>query len=213
MIMAARSVPDGQGTLFPAPDDPAGRLPEAGLERGPQPRCHREDGPAVIPAALLPAAVLTDLLIRIVDAADDLAARGYLDGPDDDPDGAWMIPAETAAELAALAAGCWECRRGPSALAQHWLNREQVRYILSQPDWKCPCGAVYKAHGEPASGQEFYTVIDDGTGYDWAGSYRVNSKRKVTHSDKCPACGRPFAGPAAPRETVKGARVQQATLW
>ena len=149
----------------------------------------------MIPAAYLPmgAVALIDLLNRIVDAADDLAARGYVYDPDDDPDGAWMIPVETAAELATLAAGCRECRRGPSALAQHWLNQQQVKYILSQPDWTCTCGAVYKAHGGPRHGQEFYTVIEDGKGFDWAGSFGVNSKGKVTGSDPCPACGRPFA--------------------
>jgi hypothetical protein len=149
----------------------------------------------MIPAAYLPPAAVAfvDLFQRIVDAADDLAAQGYVYDPDDDPDGAWMIPVETAAELATLAAECRECRRGPSALAQHWLNVQQVKYILSQPDWACTCGAVYKAHGEPAHGQEFYTVIDDGAGFDWAGSFGVNSKGKVTRSDPCPACGRSFA--------------------
>jgi hypothetical protein len=156
---------------------------------------YREGGPAMMGTAYLPvgAVALIDVLWRVVDAADDLAAQGYVYDPDDDPDGAWTIPAETAAELAALAVGCRECRRGPSALARHWLNRQQVKYILSVPDWACTCGAVYKAHGEPGRGQEFYTVIEDGTGYHWAGSFRVNSKGKVTNSDPCPACGRPFA--------------------
>jgi len=149
----------------------------------------------MIPAAFLPPAAVAfvDLFQRIVDAVDDLAAQGYVYDPDDDPDGAWMIPVETAAELATLAAECRECRRGPAALAQHWLNQQQVKHILSQPDWTCTCGAVYKAHGEPSHGQEFYTVIEDGTGFDWAGSFGVNSKGKVTRSDPCPACGRPFA--------------------
>ena len=142
--------------------------------------------------ALMPTVALIDLLNRVADGADELAAQGWLYDPDD-PGGWRMISVETAAELAVLAAECRECRRGPSALAQHWLNRAQVKYILSQPDLKCPCGAVYKANGEPGHSEEFYTVINDGTGYDWAGAIRVDSKGEVTHSDDCPGCGRSFA--------------------
>jgi hypothetical protein len=191
--MAACSVPDGPGASSQVPGDPAGRVPTAVIEPGPQPGCHGKCA-AVIPASLLPIAVLIDLVTRIVDAADDLAAQGYLYDPgDDDPNSTWKIPAETVIELATLATECRECRIGPSGLARHWLNQQEVKYILSQPDWTCCCGASYKVQGEPGRGQDFYTVIDDGKGYAPAGSFSVNSKGKVTHSDPCPACRRPFA--------------------
>lgn len=109
--------------------------------------------PAFVP---WPAVALVDLLNRVVDGADDLAAQGYLYDPDDDPDGAWVIPVEAAAELATLIAGCWECRRGPSALAQHWLNEQLAKWERALPAWTCLCGAVFKVLRD--GGEEFYEL-------------------------------------------------------
>jgi len=144
----------------------------------------------------MPAVALIDILSRVADGAGDLAAQGYLYDPDDLP-GWRSISVEVAAELATLVAECWECRRGPSGLARHWLNRQEVKYYRALPTWTCPCGKVYKPIGEPGSDQEFYEAADDGLPGGQVGVIRVNSKGKVTRSDKCPGCGQPFAATIA----------------
>lgn len=156
--------------------------------------------PALVP---WPAVAWVDLLNRVIDAAADLACRGY--GPDPDEDG---LPLELAAELASLTADCKLCRIGPSALAEHWMSWKQAQYQDNYerglPAWTCGCGHVYKLQASEREDQ-FHQVRDGGLLGSLAGRVRRDSKGKVKQSDSCPACGVPFAETAARQQVPEGA--------
>jgi hypothetical protein len=110
--------------------------------------------PAFIPWA---AVAWIDLLCRVMDGVDDLACRGYL--VDLDPPRKWTHPPEEAiTELATLVARCRDCPRGPSALGQHWLNRQLAKWERARPALTCACGAVYKWYGAP--GAWLHLILD-----------------------------------------------------
>ena len=139
----------------------------------------------------LAAVAWIDLLNRVLDGVDDLACRGYL--VDLDPPHEWTNPPDEAiTELAGLVASCWQCRRGPSALGEHWLNLQLGKWQRARPARTCACGAVYKWSGAPGHNQRFYTVTGDGLFGAPAGAIKVNSKGQVTHSGAC-RCGRRLA--------------------
>jgi hypothetical protein len=112
----------------------------------------------------LPVVALIDVLHRAWDGVDDLACRGYLD-PDWEN---WQdIPLGAVIELASLAASCAQCRIGPSALAEHWINLKQWQYQeeheRSLPTWTCDCGHLYKVELTRAGApREFYEPCGDG---------------------------------------------------
>ncbi len=152
--------------------------------------------PAFVP---LPAVAWIDLLNRVIDGVDDLACRGYLPHPDE-PGDEWPLPPEgVIAELAGLIASCRECRRGPSALGEHWLSLQLAKWQRARPIWKCACGAAYKTVGESSRDQQFYTVTKDGLLGGQAGVVKIDGKGKVTHSGTCRRCGRPFAATVSVR--------------
>jgi len=181
--------------------------------------------PAFVP---LPAVALADLLSRAADGCADLVTRGCLFDPDD-PAGWTHPPADVLAEMAGLAAGCEMCRIGPSALGDHWLELQRQKYLRALPAWTCPCGAVYEVLRDagqefcelgddavrgPACAGAARPGSDEDCWHDFCagivsgrdcllgarvGVIRTNARGKVTHSGACRACGRPFAGAAAPR--------------
>lgn len=144
--------------------------------------------PAHVPLA---AVAWIDLLNRVIDGIDDLACRGYLVDPD--PPHEWANPpGEAITELAGLVAGCSQCRRGPSALGEHWLSLQLGKWQRARPARTCACGTVYKWSGKPGHNQQFYTVTPDGLFGAPAGAIKINSKGRVTHSGAC-RCGRRLA--------------------
>jgi hypothetical protein len=157
--------------------------------------------PALVP---WPAVALVDLLNRVIDGADDLAARGYLFDPD--PPHEWaQDPGEAFTELAGLVAGCRLCRVGPSALGDHWLNVQGGKWERALPVWECSCGAAYKLLGELEHSPEFHLVAADGLLGDRVGWIRHDSKGKVRHSDECPGCGVQFSVTITRRQVPEGA--------
>ena len=133
------------------------------------------------------------------EAARYLAFRGSWEPGDSDG----FVDPEMVSELIAAALDpCPVCRtedglcRNGSDLADHWEHRRRQAWERSLPVWACPCGRPFKV--VPEFGAEtYFEACEDGLFGDVAG-YVKRAKERVTRSDACPGCRRPFAIVAPP---------------